>query len=81
MVGDRMAQDAQGLEVRNWAHGGHRRAGVCGMMLGWQRGQGTGWHWGWRRDSGDMRGFLKGHGEDRVMLGVAEGPWGCPLHG
>lgn len=52
--------------------------GLWGWHWGWQRGQGTGWQWGWWRDSGDMGGFLGERGEDRVMLGVAEGLWGCP---
>lgn len=63
----------QGLEGRNWAHGGHRRAGVCRDGTE-QRVEG--WHWGWWRDSGDMGGFLRGRGEDKAMLGVAEGRGG-----
>lgn len=87
MVGDRMAQGAQGrgdprvggeeLGTR-WAREGW---GLWGWHWGWQRGWGTGWHWGWQRDRGDMGGFLRGRGEDRVTLGLAEGPWGCPQAG
>lgn len=56
-----------------------------GMTSGprwWQqehRGWGTGWHWGWQRESGGT-GWLSGEDggeEHRVSPGVAEGHGGC----
>ncbi|KAM9606914.1 P2X purinoceptor 3 isoform 5-T5 [Morphnus guianensis] len=76
------AQGAYGAVGDAGARGAGGAVGTTSGLRWWQqehRGQGTGWHWGRRRDSGGT-GWLRGEDggeEHRVSPGVAEGHGGC----